>query len=149
MDNEKQRSNRLQKLKEVFDKHDIDNSATVDVNELEKIFNELGVKKNANEIAKLFDREKDSLKRVEHKDSLTFEEFEKLFDINRLLTVFNSIDEDSSGSINVSELQMAMKKMGYNMSRKTCEQLMQKVDTNQWRITMYVTRADISCRSVV
>ena len=47
-----------------------------------------------------------------------------------MIQVFHSVDEDGSGSIQVEELEGAMLKLGFNMSRAKCRDLLKTIDTN-------------------
>ena len=95
----------------VFSRHDEDKSGHLSEHELKKALEELGVKISENEVRKL-------LKRVDNDKSgaLSLKEFSRLFDLGQLQEVFNSVDVDSSGTIEVSELKKSLKKLGLDHS---------------------------------
>ena len=104
----------LARIKEVFLKHDVDKSGTIDVSELTTIFYESGLYYSKSEIEAIlekYDKNGDGV--------LQFSEFSEImlwrYDLERenkgLLTAFNEFDIDGDGCISERDLRRAMMKV--------------------------------------
>ena len=63
-------------------------------------------------------------------NSIPIARFRQLISELKLYDVFTQIDEDNSGSIDESEIGLAMRKLGYKINNKRCSTMMKQLDTN-------------------
>lgn len=111
----------INKLREVFEKIDIDESGTVSLDEFCKACESLSIRVGEDEIAdfRTSDLTKDS--------ELSFDEFCEFY-VFRLRKAFDKIDEDKSGEIHINELKQALEKLGYESSQTEVKELLKQVD---------------------
>lgn len=114
------------KLIEIFKSRDADKSGDLDEEELRNIFKDLGLRRSAAEIRKIISSYTRS-----SANKMTYEEFESLFSYARLLDVFNEIDRDESGTIDSTEVIVAMRKLGYRISKYQCRDMFKRVDEDE------------------
>jgi solute carrier family 25 (mitochondrial phosphate transporter), member 23/24/25/41 len=113
-------------ITEIFYKHDLDKSGTIDTNELTHAFKVLKLNVSQSDIKNLME-EID----VDGNGKLDLDEFKLMFCEGRLRSVFNQFDLDKSGYIIDKELQIVMKNLDYNLNARSIRRLLNKVDTNR------------------
>lgn len=114
-----------EKLKKLFETKDKDNSGDLAVSELKDVFNELGHNRSENEIEMIIKKAS-----FDSKKSLNFHDFENLFSVSKLIDIFNEIDSDKSGNLDLNEIITCFKKLGYVITNEQCKDLLRKVDTD-------------------
>ena len=113
------------KLHRIFQKHDIDNSKSISISELQTALVELKVSVSPNrlkEIVTIYD--------VDSSGELSYQEFEAIFDKARLRATFDEMDVDKSDSVSTAELTSVMKNLGYKLSVVEITKILSKVDTD-------------------
>jgi solute carrier family 25 (mitochondrial phosphate transporter), member 23/24/25/41 len=111
------------KLAEIFQKYDLDNSKTININELGTALGDLGVRRSEKELKEL-------LESIDNDKSgeLDFEEFVLLFGEAKLESVFKEMDYDNSNSINANELGQALEKLGHKLPSSEIKSILNRVD---------------------
>ena len=114
------------KLRETFQKHDVDSSGELCVSELSTALKDLGNPVSDGELRTVLRKiDKDGSKHV------NFDEFCLLFDEAALRNTFSEFDTDHSGSITVHELRAALEKLDVHLTTAQATQLLSSVDISQ------------------
>jgi len=122
------------KERETFDLFDKDGSGTIGVDELAKVMRALGRDPTQKELAEIMEKFDD-----DHSGNLSFEEYKKIIDDNKLSHLemeiqlreaFLVFDRDKSGTLDAAELQEILCEMGEPLNKKEVDYVMGKVDAN-------------------
>ncbi|MFX1236722.1 MAG: EF-hand domain-containing protein [Promethearchaeota archaeon] len=130
----------LHQIRYLFATCDDDGSGSITINEISRIFKELGKETSVGEIAKVM-IEND----INNDGTITFHEFIKLY--KRLVLIkarekkireaFRICDKDNSGYITVSELKNIMLDLGENLEDNQIEEMVKEVDDNNDKIVNF------------
>jgi Ca2+-binding EF-hand superfamily protein len=120
----------------MFALHDLDGGGSIEVNELEQLLFKLGLDKNdAPEMMRLYDPDGSGGIDVDEFTVMIAQSHCKrqLSQLTKtkeaeLRKVFESIDEDSGGSIDAEEMGIAMRRQGIDMSAKDLEETISGYD---------------------
>lgn len=114
------------RIETVFRAHDADGSGTIDTTELRPALAQLGVEVDQA-------RAQEMLARVDADRSgqLDLQEFSQIFSHSRLRTVFDSLDDDRSGTISTAELHRALHQLGCgSVKPREVRHMVRQVDTD-------------------
>ena len=112
-------------IRKVFERHDADESGSIDAKELSGIMVELGVQlsdERRDEVLKQLD--------VDSSGTISFEEYLRWFELHDLQSEFDTYDEDGSGTINKREFVKLTQSLGLNLTRKESDFIFSKLDAD-------------------
>ncbi|KAL5247008.1 hypothetical protein ACHWQZ_G019019 [Mnemiopsis leidyi] len=123
----------VDELYALFDKFDDDGNGELELDELSKMMNNLGVIACKDDLKNLLDAIDDDLsgtidcwELVEYIDRMLADEFTN----DELIEAFNMIDSDKGGEISLEELRVAMQSADCGVTKPEMEYLFRKVDRN-------------------
>lgn len=117
-------SQSLERLRSVFSSIDTDGSNTISLTELKDACGKLSMSVSPEDVS-------DFLGSDSNNDGvLDFNEFQGFY-IHQLKKVFNEIDSDKSGEIDVLELKNAFERLGFQATRREVRTLLGEVDKDK------------------
>ena len=128
----------LNRLQEVFNNIDKDNSGYVSIGEFTKACSELSMTVGADELKDFAGSD------CSGDGELDFDEFCRFY-ATRLRKVFDTMDLDGSGEIDVAELQLAFMTLGYKTTRRELQTLLARVDTDRNQKISFKEFCDYFC----
>ena len=112
------------KLTKLFDTIDTDQSGHISLTEFQEACSRLSLQVSKEDLQQFLNAD------VSGDEQLDLHEFCSFY-IYRLRRVFNDIDCDSSGHIDVDELRRAFDKLGYNVTEREVKVLLTQVDSDR------------------
>jgi len=140
---------------ETFKSFDADGSGSVDTGELKDLFNSLGIEPMTHVLQEVVD-EVD----VDHTGNLDFNEFERVMETlqrregftkseyDEIKSLFQRFDRDCSGTMEVTEIQVALQWLGFPCSTEETAAIVDEIDKdksgqideNEWLMCMRTVR---------
>ncbi|GAB4816528.1 hypothetical protein N2152v2_003574 [Parachlorella kessleri] len=123
-------------LREAFASMDHDGNGVIDATELQGVLKGMGLGDTPEEVAELL-----AQLDLDNDGSVDYQEFKRVMSakaedeevdrsIDELLSVFNSLDIDATGSLSADELQRGLKILGVKLSLDEVAVLIEEVDTD-------------------
>lgn len=123
MTNHSERLRKETRIRAIFNQIDRDHNGKLDIDEIQSALKHFGVTLNR-------ERTRDLIKEYDTSGDGTLDvhEFSKLFDRAQLEKIFDHIDKDQSGSIEINELKHLFSEFGVQVGKAQIKQIIHKLD---------------------